>query len=74
MPLHKLFAIALLGVAIAGLWGRMLFRAFRSGSVSRGGHSYRRNAEPFNYWFVMTTGVVFLVLFIISVSMMVFGR
>jgi len=74
VTLHQLLAVALLGVAVAGLWGRTLFRAFRTGTVSYGGRSFRRNDEPFNYWFVMTTGVVGLMLFIISVSMLVFGR
>lgn len=74
VTLHQLLAVVVLGVSGAGLWGRTLFRAFRTGTVSYGGRSFRRNDDAFNYWFVMTTGVVALLLFTISVSMLVFGR
>jgi predicted kinase len=67
MTLPQFVGVAALSAAVEVVWARLLYRAFRTGTISdRAGDVLRRDKEPFNYWFVMSTSALFLLGFVIS--------
>lgn len=65
-PLSRVILVVGIGAGFEAFLWWVLRRAFRTGVISHQGGTFRRDEDPFNYWFLVTTAVICFVLLAIG--------
>jgi hypothetical protein len=69
---HRLLAAVCVIATVTVYWARSLYRAFRDGTISTRFGKFRRDKDPSNYWFsVSTSAFGLLVLVSTGIAMLV---